>query len=106
MATKRPASASEIVERFGMSERSTRGTAGKQPPVHRRKLEARDDKILAMREQGKTWGEIGDRFGISVSAAHTAAKRSRRRAEGPTAQDAVGPHLADTVRGTSKPSRE
>lgn len=93
MATKRPASASEIVERFGMSERSAPTAAGKRLPLHLKKLQARDDQILAMRGEGKRWGEIADRFGIVESTAHTAAIRAMRRAEGMAAQNEVNPQL-------------
>lgn len=78
---KRNASAREIAERFGISERSVRRIAAEPRGEYLTQLRERGDQILAMRAEGKLWREIAEHFEISVPAAQMAGKRAKDRVE-------------------------
>lgn len=76
---RRTATARDLAERYGVSERSIRRVAAEPRSDFERRARERDQQILTWRAQGILWREIADRLGISLNAAQKAGERARKR---------------------------
>lgn len=71
--------ARQAAERLGASERTIRRIAAEPRSDYLQRVQERRAQILAWREEGMKWKDIGARLGISTAAAQMAGRRELER---------------------------
>lgn len=81
---RRKVTAREAAARFGVSVRSVRRVVAEPRDEFERRSRERQDRALALRQEGLLWREIAEQLGVSIGAAQKLGERAKKRQENET----------------------